>query len=53
MKNYIYRLLTLLVFTSVMFASCSVEYRDRHRKEQEERAHHDHDHDGDAHYNNH
>lgn len=30
MKNYVIKLVALLVFTSVAISSCSLEYRQRH-----------------------
>lgn len=45
MKKGIYRLIALLLFSSVLFTSCTVEYREHHRKAVEDRHDHDHDHD--------
>jgi len=49
MKKTILRMIALLVFASVAFSSCSIEYRNAHR-------HHDGDgnrgHDRDRHYRN-
>lgn len=51
MKNYVIKLVALLVFTSVAISSCSLEYRQRHGRGG---PNHDNDrgHDRDHHYDN-
>jgi len=51
MKKLIYKLMALLLFSSVLLSSCSVEYRERHRKAAEDSHAHDHDHDHDNNHN--
>lgn len=45
MKNYLNKVLMLLVFASLVLSSCSVEYRDRRERERRDgrdgRDHHD------------
>lgn len=53
MKNYMIKLIALLMFASVAVSSCSMEYREHRRAERHDRGHdHDHDdHHDDHHYN--
>lgn len=53
MKKLMYKLMALMLFSSVLFTSCSVEYRQRHHKAAEDRHAHDHDHNNNNHDNNH
>jgi hypothetical protein len=41
MKKYFFKLLTLLLFTSVAVSSCSVRYRENHRRHVHDNDHHD------------
>ena len=53
MKKHIAKLITLLLFTSVLAQSCSVQYRENRRKRIDEQHQHDHDHDDDHHDDEH
>ena len=50
MKTSIFKIATLLVFASVAFTSCSVEYREHHRRGRVEEIR---VYDGDHHYDQH
>ncbi len=51
MKKLMYKLMALMLFSSVLFTSCSVEYRQRHHRTVDDRHAHDHDHDHDNNHN--
>lgn len=55
MKNYLNKVLILLVFASLVLSSCSVEYRDRRERERRNgwdgRDHHDNHGNEGYHYN--
>jgi ABC-type nickel/cobalt efflux system permease component RcnA len=42
MKKHFFKIMALLLFTSMAISSCSVEYRERRQHDREQ---HDHDHD--------